>query len=120
MKYAVINSGGKQYKISEGDVIQVDRLSDEKDGKVLFTEVLLLVSDEHVKIGKPLIEGEKVEGKILGQIKGDKLRVSKFKSKVRFRRVTGFRAKLSKVRIEKIGGGTTVLRKKDLSIKKKS
>ncbi len=103
MKYAVIKTGGKQYKVSEGDVIEVDRLEGKENDKVIFNEVLLLVSEGKVKIGKPIISGEKVEGKLLAQTRGDKIRVSKFKSKVRYRRVTGFRASLSKIQIEKIG-----------------
>ena len=102
MKYAVIKTGGKQYKVSEGDVIEVDRLLGEKDDKITFDEVLLVVSDASTKIGEPFIKGAKVEGKLIEQLKGDKVRVAKFKSKVRFRRVTGFRASLSKVLIEKI------------------
>lgn len=104
MKYAVIKTGGKQYKVSEGDILEVERLKAEKDQKVTFDNVLLLVSDSSVKVGKPFIQGEKVEGKLLENIRGEKVRVSKFKSKVRFRRTTGFRASISKVLVEKIGG----------------
>ena len=103
MKYAVIKTGGKQYKVSEGDVVEIDRIAG-KDGKLSFEEVLLLVNDGKVTVGKPFINGEKVEAKILEDIKGVKVRVSKFKSKVRYRRTTGFRAALTKVQIEKIGG----------------
>ncbi len=104
MNYAVIKTGGKQYRVSQGDIIEVDRLSLEKDGKVIFNDVLLIATENGIKIGKPNLSGEKVEGKLLEHLKGDKIRVSKFKSKVRYRRVTGFRASLSKVQIEKIGG----------------
>jgi large subunit ribosomal protein L21 len=103
MNYAVIRTGGKQYKVSEGDVIEIDRLAD-KNGKISFEEVLLLVNDGKVKLGKPTISGEKVEAKLVENIRGEKLRVSKYKAKVRYRRTTGFRAELSKVQIEKIGG----------------
>lgn len=102
MNYAVIKTGGKQYKVSEGDVIEIERLNSEKDDKVVFDKVLLLVSDDKIKIGKPFIEGEKVEGKLLENLKGDKIRVSKFKAKVRYRKTIGFRASVSKVRIEKL------------------
>jgi large subunit ribosomal protein L21 len=101
MNYVVIKTGGKQYKVSEGDVIEVDRLAVDGE-KVIFDDVLLKVTDSGVKIGAPTVKGEKVEGKLVEQTKGDKIRVSKFKSKVRYRRVTGFRASLSKVLIEKI------------------
>ena len=103
MNYAVIKTGGKQYKVSEGDVIEIDRIAG-KDGKISFEEVLLLVNDGKVVVGKPFITGEKVEGKILEDFRGEKVRVSKFKSKVRYRRTTGFRAALTRVQIEKIGG----------------
>lgn len=103
MNYAVIKTGGKQYKVSVGDIIEIDKISVKDDGKVIFEEVLLLASDSGVKIGEPTLKGEKVVGKLLEHLKGDKVRVSKFKSKVRYRRVTGFRASLSKVQIEEIG-----------------
>jgi large subunit ribosomal protein L21 len=102
MKYAVIKTGGKQYKVSEQDVIEVDNLGERKDDKVVFDDVLLLVTDSGVKIGKPFLT-DKVEGKILENIRGEKLYVSKYKAKVRYRRRIGFRAALTKVRIEKIG-----------------
>ena len=101
MKYAVIKTGGKQYRVSEGDIIEVDKLN-VKEGSFNFEEVLLLVSDENVQVGKPFISDAKVSAKLLEQKKGEKIRVAKYKSKVRYRRVTGFRAQLSKVVIEKI------------------
>lgn len=104
MKYAVIKSGGKQYRVSEGDVIEVDSLKQEP-GKISFDQVLLYVDEKNVKIGKPNVS-EKVEGTLVENIKGDKLRVSKFKSKVRYRKTIGFRAHLSLVKIDKIGQTT--------------
>lgn len=101
MNYAVIKTGGRQYKVAEGDVIEVQKLGQDK-GSVTFEEVLLLVSDKGVKIGKPNVD-VKVKGKILENKKGEKVRVAKFKSKVRYRRVTGFRPQVSVVQIEKIG-----------------
>jgi large subunit ribosomal protein L21 len=120
MKYAVIRTGGKQYKVTEGDVIDIDRLSVEKDGKIIFDDVLLVVRDGVIKIGKPVLPGEKVEGKVLENFKGDKIRVSKFKSKVRYRKVNGFRASLSQVKIEKIVEPVKVDREKTAKPKKKS
>lgn len=104
MKYAVIKTGGKQYRVSEGDVIEIDRLGKEANDKIVFDNVLLLVSDAGVKIGNPFLAGEKVEAKLLENKKGDKIRVAKFKAKVRYRKVMGFRASLSRVQIDKIGG----------------
>jgi len=101
VKYSVIKTGGKQYKVSEGDVIEVDKLS--KDGsKVTFDNVLLLVSDSSLKIGKPYVSGSKVEAELIENFRGEKLRISKFKSKVRYRKTTGFRAELSRIKIKKI------------------
>lgn len=101
MKYAVIKTGGKQYRVSEGDIIEVDKL-EVKEDQVVFDNVLLLVTDDSVQIGKPFIIDAKVKGKLLEQKKGEKIRVAKFKSKVRYRRAAGFRAMLSKIQIEKI------------------
>lgn len=101
MKYAVLKSGGKQYKVKEGDTIIVDKVNS-KNEEVAFENVLLLVSDAGIKLGNPTISGLKVKGKIVEDFKGEKIRVAKFKSKVRYRRVIGFRPMLSKVKIEKI------------------
>lgn len=106
MDYAVIKAAGKQYRVSAGDVLEIDRLADGKN--VTFEEVLLLVSDGQVKIGKPTLSGVSVKATLLEQTKGDKLRVSKFKAKARYRRTIGFRASLSKVQIDKIESGEKV------------
>lgn len=105
MEYAVIKTGGKQYRVSQGDVLDVDRISGEKDGNISFDDVLLWVSGSNVKIGKPMLKDVNVKAKILEQKKGEKIKVSKFKAKARYRRTTGFRAFLSKVVIEKIDSG---------------
>ena len=67
--YAVIKTGGKQYRVSEGDVIFVEKLSGEVDDALVFTDVLTVVQDGDVKIGAPFIEGAKVTGKVLKQDK---------------------------------------------------
>ena len=106
MKYAVIKTGGKQYTVSEGDVIEIDRLPQER-GKVTFADVLLYVTDDSVKIGKPTVAGEKVEATLVENFKGEKVRVSKYKSKVRYRKTIGFRAYLSRVKIDKVGSSVS-------------
>ncbi len=103
MKYAVIKTGGKQYKVSEGDVIEVDNLAKKANEKITFNEVLLVVDEQGAKIGKPMLSDEKVEATVLEEKRGEKLYVSKYKAKVRYRRRIGFRAALTKVKIEKIG-----------------
>lgn len=105
MDYAVIKTGGKQYRVSAGDILEVDKLPAEKDSPVIFDQLLLLVSDNRVKIGTPTISGATVKALVLEQKKGEKIRVAKFKAKARYRRVMGFRSRLTKVKIEKIEVG---------------
>lgn len=102
MKYSVIQSGGKQYRVSEGDIIQIDKLSGKEGEEVVFPSVLLYVSDGSVTLGKPYVENLRVSGKLIRHTKGEKLRIAKFKAKARYRRVTGFRSSLSEVKIEQI------------------
>jgi len=105
MEYAVIKTGGKQYRVSAGDVLEIDKLAQDRDSAVTFEDVLLFVSDSTVKIGKPTLPLVKVKAKLVEQKKGEKLDVYKFKAKARYRRKIGFRALLSKVVIEKIESG---------------
>ncbi|MHC1758012.1 MAG: 50S ribosomal protein L21 [Negativicutes bacterium] len=100
--YAVIATGGKQYRVSEGDVIFVEKLSGEVDDALVFTDVLTVVQDGDVKIGAPFIEGAKVTGKVLKQDKNKKIIIYKYKSKANYRRKTGHRQPYTKVSIEKI------------------
>lgn len=106
MKYVVFRSGGKQYKVSEGDTLDIEVPL--KNKEVAFDDVLLYSSDGNYKVGNPKVEGVSVKAIYLGEQKGEKIRVSKFKSKVRFRRVTGHRAKFSRVKIEKIVSSPSV------------
>lgn len=111
MNYAVVRTGGKQYRVSVGDVLEVERLQT-KEKTHEFTEVLLYCADGAVKVGKPTISGAVVKVSVLGDAKGEKIRVSKFKSKVRHRRVFGHRQALSKVKIEEIVVGGSSKSKK--------
>lgn len=104
MKYAVIKTGGKQYKVSENESIEVERLSiDSKNFD--FDKVLLVNDDKTLRIGKPFVKGAVVCGEILENLKGKKIRVSKFKSKVRYRKTTGHRQLLTRVQIKEISAG---------------
>lgn len=78
--YAIIATGGKQYRVSEGDVIYIEKIDAQVDSTVSF-DVLLMGNDGDVKIGTPVVEGVKVEGKVVGQIRGEKIVVYKYKSK---------------------------------------
>ena len=102
MDYAVIKSSGKQFKVKVGDVLELDRQDVKAGDKIVFEEVLLLVSDKNIKLGTPTIKGVKVKATVLEHTKGEKIYVSKFKSKVRYRRVTGHRQKLTEVKIDEI------------------
>ena len=99
MEYAVVRLGGKQYKVSKGDILEVDRQHVETNGQVEVDDVLLWVLDGKVKIGRPKISGVKVKANVLENKKGKKIRVAKFKAKVRYRRVMGFRPLLTRLQI---------------------
>lgn len=100
--YAVIVSGGKQYRVTKGDTIYVEKLDQEVDSTVDF-DVLMIGSDEGVKIGTPTVAGAKVEGKIVGQVKGEKIIIYKYKSKKNYHRRAGHRQNYTKVEITAIG-----------------
>ena len=100
--YAIIATGGKQYRVSEGDVIYIEKIDAQVDSTVSF-DVLLMGNDGEVKIGTPVVEGVKVEGKVVGQIRGEKIVVYKYKSKKNYRRKQGHRQPYTKVEITKIG-----------------
>lgn len=122
--YAVIKTGGKQYKVSEGDIIEVEKLKAKDNKEYLFDKVLLYVVDSSVKVGKPYLPEVVVKGVILSAKKGPKIRVSKFKAKSRYRRTMGHRQSLTQVKIERITEkGKTEEKKvvtKKTSAKKKS
>lgn len=103
MHYAVIASGGKQYKVSVGDIIEVDRLKAAKDSDVLFDAVLLHRTDSEILVGTPNLSDVVVKGKVIENGKGVKLYVSKFKAKARYRRRIGFRSLLSTIQITQVG-----------------
>lgn len=105
MKYAVIKTGGKQYKVKEDEKIVIDRVEGERQGKVNFDEVFLVVNDKKVEIGTPKVKKAKVVGEIVRQEKGEKIRVAKFRAKSRYRKVKGFRSLLTCVKIKKITSG---------------
>ena len=100
--YAIIATGGKQYRVSEGDVIYIEKIDAQVDSTVSF-DVLLMGNDGDVKIGTPVVEGVKVEGKVVGQIRGEKIVVYKYKSKKNYRRKQGHRQPYTKVEITMIG-----------------
>ena len=100
---AIIRTGGKQYRVSPGHTIKVEKLVGNVGDTVEFGEVLM-VSDEDgkVNIGSPLIQNARVRGKILGEVKGEKITVFKFKRRKGYRRKTGHRQKYTSVEINEI------------------
>lgn len=99
--WAIIRTGGKQYKVEEGETLAVEKLEGDNDAKITFDQVLALGGDK-VSVGTPLVDKAKVTAKIVETFKGDKIRVVKFKSKSKYTRTTGHRHQKTKVLIEKI------------------
>ena len=100
--YAIIATGGKQYRVSEGDVIYIEKIDAQVDSTVSF-DVMLVENEGEVKVGTPVVEGVKVEGTVVGQIRGEKIIVFKYKAKKNYRRKQGHRQPYTKVEITKIG-----------------
>ncbi len=100
--YAIIKTGGKQYRVAEGDVITVEKLTAGEGEVVTFDEVLTVVKDGEVVVGKPVVAGAKVTAKVEAQGKGRKILVFKYKAKSNYRRRQGHRQPFTKVVIEKI------------------
>jgi len=104
LMYAIIKTGGKQYRVAEGDEIYVEKLAANEGDEVAFDQVLTIVNDDDVKVGKPFIEGAKVTAKVEAQGKAKKILVFKYKAKSNYRRRQGHRQPFTKVVIEKIEG----------------
>ena len=100
--YAVIVSGGKQYRVSQGDVIYVEKLDQEPESLVSF-DVLMLGHDDGIEVGSPILQGARVEGKVVAQTKGEKIMIYKYKSKKNYHRRAGHRQPYTKVEITAIG-----------------
>lgn len=102
MKYAVIKTGGKQYLIEEGEEVLVEKIEGKENDKINFEEILLVVDDERVEIGRPFLLGAQVEAVITAQIKDKKIEGFKYKPKKGYRRHWGHRQQLSRLKIERI------------------
>ncbi|MEN6435133.1 MAG: 50S ribosomal protein L21 [Anaerolineaceae bacterium] len=103
MKYAIVESGGKQYKAVEGGAIEVDLLSVEPGDEVILDQVLLLVEDGNVSVGTPLVKGVRVSTKVENHIKGEKIDVFRYRPKKRIRVKTGHRQQYTRLIVETIG-----------------
>ena len=96
--YAIIAAGGRQYRVSQGDVIYINKVNQEADSTISF-DVLMIGGDGDVKVGNPVLAGAKVEGKVVAQVKGEKITVYKYKSKKNYARKAGHRQPYTKVEI---------------------
>ena len=100
--YAIIETGGKQYRVSEGEVIFIEKLEALEEEAVQFDRVLTVVKDGDVVVGKPLVIGATVTGKVVSHGKGKKIFIFKYKAKSNYRKRQGHRQPYTKVLIEKI------------------
>ncbi len=100
--YAIIETGGKQYTVREGDLLRIEKLGYEPGEKITFDRVLLLSDDEGVRIGEPTVEKATVEAKALSEGKAKKIKVFKMKAKKGYRRTQGHRQPYTKVQIDRI------------------
>ena len=114
--FAVIKTGGKQYRVTPDDVIQIERISGEAGDEVSFNDVLMLADDGKTAVGTPLVDGARVTGTLMEQTRGEKIIIFKKKRRKSYRRRNGHRQDLSVVRITDISG----LRAKKKAAPKKS
>jgi len=102
MKYAIVESGGKQYKAVEGATIEVDLLPIEAGKKIDLKDVLLISDEDNILVGTPLVDGAKISATVLGQVKAPKVIVFKYKSRQRYRVKQGHRQKYTRLMIDEI------------------
>jgi large subunit ribosomal protein L21 len=104
MAYAVIKTGGKQYRVQQGDKLDVEKLDAEVDSEITFDEILLVGEGDSVKIGSPSVAGASVTAKVVSQFRGPKGVAFKFKRRKGFHKTIGFRRALTRLEITSIAG----------------
>lgn len=102
--YAIIETGGKQYRVSPGDVIEVERLESDPGSEIVLDRVLAVGEGEAIRVGTPAVEGARVAARVLGHGRGRKIRGFKYKPKVNYRKRFGHRQPFTRLRIESVGG----------------
>jgi large subunit ribosomal protein L21 len=100
--YAVIKTGGKQHRVSEGDVVAIEKIDGGKGDAVVFDQVLMVEKEGDIRIGRPVVEGAKVTGEILSQTKAAKLIVFKMKKRKGYHKKNGHRQQLTSMKIKEI------------------
>lgn len=102
--YAIIETGGKQYRVEKDDIIDVELIQADEDGKIEFTNVLFVTTDAGVKVGSPYVTACTVKGELVSDVKGPKVVAFKYKKRKRYRRKVGHRQLYSRIRITEIAG----------------
>ncbi len=100
--YAVVETGGKQYKVAVGDTIEVEKLAANTGDRIELERVLMVADEGGVRVGQPVLENAKVSATVLGLIKGPKQIIYKYRAKERYRRKTGHRQTYTRLRIDEI------------------
>jgi large subunit ribosomal protein L21 len=101
---AVVKIGGRQYRVGEGQRLEVDRLPSEVGATITFDQVLLIADASAVAVGSPLVDGATVEAKVVAATRGPKILVYKYKAKKRYRRIRGHRSELSLLEVTSVTG----------------
>jgi len=104
--YAVIKTGGKQYKVTEGQTLKVEKLPVEEGGSVDLNEVLMVADGDDVKVGAPFIDGGKVSATVKAQGRGKKIEIVKFRRRKHYRKQQGHRQSFTEIQIDKISAGS--------------
>ena len=99
---AVIKTGGKQHRVTEGDVIAIEKINGDRGEAFVFDQILMVEKEGDIRVGRPVVEGAKVVGEILAQTKGDKLTVYKTKKRKGYHKKTGHRQQLTSMKIREI------------------
>lgn len=100
--FAVIETGGKQYRVQQGDVLDVELSPVTEDGQIRFDRVLMVAGESGTRLGNPLVDGAAVEARAVGEVRGPKVRIFKHKRRKQYRRQAGHRQDFLRVRIENI------------------
>ena len=100
--YAVIKTGGKQHKVSAGDVLAIEKISGDRGDSVVFDEVLMIAGDDGIRVGTPLLKGARVVAEVLAQAKAAKIFVFRMKRRKGYHKKTGHRQRITNIKIKEI------------------
>ncbi len=100
--YAVVRTGGKQYRLAPGDIVEVEKLDGNVGDEITLSDILMVVDGETVRVGQPNVEGATVTAKITGQYRGNKIRIMRYRPKKRIRVRKGHRQSLTRLEIRSV------------------